>query len=637
MVKTFKINTVLLALSSSLTLGLASCAQSDTDSLNISKPDNTTLFKKTHGVIPFGDVLNRKWGSAVIADLDQDGWQDVVTTQHGANALIYWNEQGKFTQPSTLVKGDTHGLGVADYDGDGNMNIVVAQGGGDGGNPRQPAYFSIGKDRSIEDLGVFNHFNFSRGRSIKFIDSNKDGQLDLFVTGFAPRKAKNLTTNQLYKNEKSQFVAPITLTIANDPLSVKTISTDINNDGNTDILTFGGRDMTLSVGQGDGTFVDATTDILGELAKIKFVNNITEIDYDNDGDFDLFLNRSAYQFEKEAYYDAENNNFAFFVFRNTFMFDEIEVEGENLVLENIQETYATYDIQLGEKRTVVGDKGGHHPGTNLTVKPEDAKGWPQNIDLKDMKGMHIGYLGDGKWRIGGYVKSRLAAVVKNVVSHPSEIKRKLMPAVLLENQGGRFVDVTAKMGIDIPEQTTSAAAGDFNNDGFVDLAVTPYGNMAKPVEHFVLINNQGQSFTKHSNAGLTSEEIGATGVGVSIIDYDQDGRLDLVYGNERGRWYLAQNQLPKTQLGNYVAVNVTTSPKHHAQPNGARVEVSACNTTWAQVVGSSGDGFHQMLNTRLHFGLGGCEKVDNIKVVWPNGESVTLNKVSIGSSVSTGN
>ncbi|WP_165477876.1 hypothetical protein [Alteromonas sp. KUL17] len=29
---------------------------------------------------------------------------------------------------------------------------------------------------------------------------------------------------------------------------------------------------------------------------------------------------------------------------------------------------------------------------------------------------------------------------------------------------------------------------------------------------------------------------------LSLI-YDQDGRMDLVYVNERGRWYLAQNQI----------------------------------------------------------------------------------------------
>lgn len=69
-----------------------------------------------------------------------------------------------------------------------------------------------------------------------------------------------------------------------------------------------------------------------------------------------------------------------------------------------------------------------------------------------------------------------------------------MPALLLENRSGKFVDVTDSLGIDIQEQTTSVAAADFNNDGFMDLAITPYGNMALPVEHYVLMNKQGKGF-----------------------------------------------------------------------------------------------------------------------------------------------
>ena len=44
-----------------------------------------------------------------------------------------------------------------------------------------------------------------------------------------------------------------------------------------------------------------------------------------------------------------------------------------------------------------------------------------------------------------------------------------MPAKLLENRNGVFIDVTKEMGISIPEQTSGATVGDFNNDGFLDI------------------------------------------------------------------------------------------------------------------------------------------------------------------------
>ncbi len=621
-------NTWLLAISSMAVVGCA--AVSD----NSSQPPvakSSSMFVKTDGVIPFDDKYRRKWGAAVVSDVDQNGWEDVITTQHGTNALIYWNEGGTFSEPVVLIKGDTHGLGVSDYNGDGKVDIVVAQGGGDGGNPRQPAYFTVSKDRTIERLGTFNHFRPGRGRSIKFIDANSDAALDLLVTGYAPKKAKKLTTNQLYGNVGGEFHDPITLSIPHDALSMKAFTTDVNNDGKIDVIAHSGRDLTLSVSNGDGTFTDSTEAVFGELAQLKFVNSITEVDYDNDGDFDLFLNRSPFQFEEEAYYNSETRDFAFFAFRDKFMFDNLTIEGDNLVIENIQETWATYDIQLGQARKVIeATRTENYTDGKLIIKPEEAKGWPEGEELK---GMHIGYLGNGEWRVGGYVKSRLSAVIKNVTSQPKELKRKPLPPKLLENQNGKFVDVTKSLGINITEQTTNAAAGDFNNDGFVDLAITPYGNMAHNVAHMVFMNKGGKRFEQHIDAGLDSEEVGATGVGITTIDYDQDGRLDLVFGNERGRWYLAKNQLPASKLGQYIVITVAASPKSNAQPIGARVDISACGFKQSQLVGASGESFHHMLKTRLHFGLGDCDVIDNINVTWSNGETKTLTNVKVGQTV----
>ncbi|MEI8619259.1 VCBS repeat-containing protein [Pseudoalteromonas sp. B193] len=86
-----------------------------------------------------------------------------------------------------------------------------------------------------------------------------------------------------------------------------------------------------------------------------------------------------------------------------------------------------------------------------------------------------------------------------------------LPAVLLENQHGKFVDATAKLNIDLSEPTTSAVAGDFNNDGWSDLFVLRYGNPAKANEQVLYLNQQGQGFEALQNHGLISTELGATG------------------------------------------------------------------------------------------------------------------------------
>ncbi|MDP2596901.1 CRTAC1 family protein [Alteromonas stellipolaris] len=607
------------------------CANNAAPSAGEETAPKAHIFKRTNGVIPFTPSLQRKWGAAVTADVDQDGWDDVITTQHGTNALIYWNNQGKFSEPVVITTGDTHGLGVSDYDSDGNMDIVVSPGGGDGGTPRRPIYFSVDNKRNITEGGTFSHFSASRGRAIKFLEANGDNRLDLFTTGFAPKRVKSLTTNQLYFNSGKNFSSPLTLSIPHDALSFKTLITDVNNDNISDVITFGGKDMTLSIGQSDGSYVDSTKEVLGDLANTRNTINIAEIDYDNDGDFDLFLARSPYQFQQESYYDPKDKNFAFFVFRKSFMFEDITIEGENLILENIQETWATYNIQLGRERKVVeADRAAHYMDGGLEITPQDAIGWPADGELK---GLHIGYMGNGKWRVGGAVKSRLSAVIKNVVNHPDEMKRKPLPPLLLENRNGKFVDVTQRLGINIQEQTTSVAVADFNNDGFMDLAITPYGNMALPVEHYLLMNQQGKSFSKLPHVGLTSDEVGATGVGITAFDYDQDGRVDVVYGNERGRWYLAKNQIQKDALGNFIKVEVGVSEDQKAQPTGAKVTITACGKQQAQHVGATGDGFHHMLNSNMHFGIGECDSVEKVHVIWANGEEKSVEKVNVGANV----
>ncbi|WP_018998394.1 CRTAC1 family protein [Hirschia maritima] len=593
-----------------------------------------SAFSITTDVIDFGSELKKKWGAAVISDLDQDGWDDIITTDHTSYSRIFWNNAGNFSAPVVLINGDTHGMGVSDYNGDGKMDIIITLGGGNGGNPRRPIHYTVGKDRQIKKIGLLDHFNSTRGRTIKFLDADHDSDLDLFYTGFAPHNVKQLSTNQFYTNSNGKLSFSATLPVPNDPLSFKVLSTDINNDNYMDVIVHGGRDLTLSLGNADGTFTNTTKEAFGELAKLKFVTNITEIDYDNDGDFDLFLSRAPFQFGREIYFDDKERNLAFFQFNGKITLDDFVIEGDTLELENLQETYATYGVFVGKNRKKISPETQKDLlGKSLIITSEEAQGWPE----EDTKGVQIGYLGNNKWRIGGFVKSRIAGVVKNVKSYENTEPRELLPPKLLENRNGKFFDITESLGITISEQIQHATAADFDNDGFVDLALIPYGNMALPIAPRILMNKAGKSFKITENSGLISSEIGATGSSIEAIDFNQDGRLDIVFANERGRWYLAKNQLQKREIGNFIAVKVGNSPEGKAQHIGARVEISSCGKKQSRLVGSSGDGFHHMLKDRLNFGIGACEKIDSVKITWSNGETKSFEDIDANTTISTSN
>jgi len=92
------------------------------------------------------------------------------------------------------------------------------------------------------------------------------------------------------------------------------------------------------------------------------------------------------------------------------------------------------------------------------------------------------------------------------------------------NHDGTFTDVTAKAGLTATGWGQGVCVGDYDNDGWEDLYVTYYG--------------KNRLF--HNNHGVFTEVAGKAGVagsgkdwgtGCAFVDYDRDGRLDLVVAN----------------------------------------------------------------------------------------------------------
>jgi len=89
------------------------------------------------------------------------------------------------------------------------------------------------------------------------------------------------------------------------------------------------------------------------------------------------------------------------------------------------------------------------------------------------------------------------------------------------NHDGTFSDVTQKANVALTGWGQGVCAGDYDNDGFVDLFVTFWG-------HDVLLHNNGDgTFTDVTRkAGLWHDDV-RWSTGCSFVDYDRDGRLDL--------------------------------------------------------------------------------------------------------------
>ena len=124
-----------------------------------------------------------------------------------------------------------------------------------------------------------------------------------------------------------------------------------------------------------------------------------------------------------------------------------------------------------------------------------------------------------------------------------------------ENGSGRFRDVTRERGMDKLHSSgyaTSAAFGDYDNDGRLDLYVCYYGpwtlagdktchnpqgqrdycapQMYDPDTHR-LWHNDGDHFTDVTHkAGI--DAVKARGLAVAFVDYNEDGRPDILVAND---------------------------------------------------------------------------------------------------------
>jgi hypothetical protein len=125
---------------------------------------------------------------------------------------------------------------------------------------------------------------------------------------------------------------------------------------------------------------------------------------------------------------------------------------------------------------------------------------------------------------------------------------------LFHNLGnGKFSDVTAKAGVSDPGFSTSAVWFDYDNDGKLDLFVSHYVNWSVAKDQYCSLDGKnksyctpqaykGQSSTLFHNKGNGTFENftkkaglydpASKSLGIALVDYDNDGWLDLFVAND---------------------------------------------------------------------------------------------------------
>jgi enediyne biosynthesis protein E4 len=187
-----------------------------------------------------------------------------------------------------------------------------------------------------------------------------------------------------------------------------------------------------------------------------------------------------------------------------------------------------------------------------------------------------------------------------------------------QDKSGFFDDASTSAGLTmLTRRYLGWACGfaDFDNDGKRDLWLANghvYPRVAQYFQPLVVLRNNGGAFSeafRFPAAPNNSYRGGCAG------DFDNDGRMDMAVLPIAGQPLLLQNTTANSNSWVGVRLRGTHSNRDAI---GARIQIGSCGNTQFETVRNGGS-YLSHDDPRLHFGLGACAKVDRVTVNWPSG------------------
>ena len=532
-----------------------------------------------------------------------------------------------------------------------------------------------------DSLNYFTYSYLYMGGGIATGDINNDGLLDLYFTG-------NQVPNKLYLNKgglKFEDITEKAGVAGDDRWYTGVTMADVNGDGYLDIYCsvsglFESKHNQLFMNNGDGTFEER-----GESLGVNDGGNSiqsTFFDYDKDGDLDLYVaNYPPTPFKSQTFYytfKMQNipENESDHLYRNdgdgfTKVTKEAGVENFGLSIgleaadlndDSWPDLYISNDFDSPDYMFI-----NNGDGTFREVLKESTSNtafYGMGIDVAD-------YNNDGLLDIfqvdmdpanNRRKKANMASmnpqlywdVVKAGFHHQNMQNTLQMNTGVTQEGNPFFVNVSRITGTSSTDWSWGPLFADFDNDGLKDLFVSngtrreinnnDFFNAIKgredvdplalskqipseKIDNFVY-RNKGDFHFEQINEKWGIQYEGFSN-GVVYGDLDNDGDLEIVLNNLDDVAVVFENKA--ADRNNFLKVQFADFGKN-THGLGARAYLTTEDGEQMQELTLT-RGFQSSVAPELHFGVGKHDKVDALKIVWPDQKVQVLSDLTANSTV----
>ncbi len=468
------------------------------------------------------------------------------------------------------------------------------------------------------------HRNMGHGAAVG--DYDNDGDLDVYLLGQLNRPNR-LFRNNLDLGEKT-FTEATPAVLANLGQSRIAHFVDLNNDGNLDLLLINDHASApdslpnqVIRNNGDGTWTSKTSG--SNLTALGYVRAGCAIaDFNQDGLLDIYITNWSMELGKGAPRFPGHNRL--YLNMGDFVFKDVTVISANMGLMTRDSFTAIFtdfnrdrypDIYVAVDHTsdefywndagvcslVTSLVGTTHIGNDMGVAPAD---FDDDGDL-DLYATNVtdptGHFGSGQGNVFYENKEEESGLV-------------------------HFLDQAKKYDLLDTHWGWGVEWLDIENDGDLDLVAV--NGMDEVVlgdvgAHSPIYKTASTCFINDGNSNFNRTTVGLADDSRCLIafDYDRDGDLDLLITNVNQPVRLLENT--STNQGHWLGVAL--GPDRYAI--GAKVYATIGSVTKRRDI-IAGRSYLAGTPSEVHFGLGAAAVVDELRVVWADGNEMILKNVA---------